>query len=223
MGSLEKRGHWRKTWKERYFTLIAETKQLKYFSNSGQTNIKGEIYLDHGSTVNVYEKEEMENHCHVFVLKARQHSEYVVHYLSARSEKNMRQWIQAIEETIHDGFPLINLPEIWPHSFYSTSHVLCTFDHLDGNLERKPADHHVTLGELKRPPLVSFSKSARRMDPSHEYFTIVMYDLNLPPSGYLCWLIMNVIDQDMYTGNGTFISLMCMSITFISKRVQCRE
>lgn len=177
------------------------------------------------------EQKEFENHSHVFILKAKQNGDFVTHYLSANNDKTMRQWMQAIEETIHDGFPLVNQPELWPHSFYSNTFVICTFDHLDGNLTRKPCDQIVTLSELRRPPLVSFLvKSPTRSlskpeelktsssQKSRDYYSIVMIDVNLPPSGYLCWLIMNIKDEDMYTGNED-IALTSAWLTNIYKSI----
>jgi hypothetical protein len=238
---LEKRGHWRKNWKERYFTLIPEERVLRYFSNSGQTDMKGEVQLYHDSIVEPYGADNwMDNHTHVFMVKGKQNNESVTHYLSATNNKTMQKWIEAIREVIHDGFPLIFQPKIWHHHFYCSSHVVCSFDCLTGSIMRMPLDSELKLSELRKPPLVTFSKPYEVPSPpahhhgrSHGHcltssrssqdlrqslgvraYSIIVIDPDLPPSGYLCWLVINVIDEDFYTGKIRPMACPWLMMTF---------
>lgn len=120
-GMLEKRGQVLKNWKERYFVL--EKHSLKYFTSKSRDVMKGEYIIDANTSISVV-NEVVDGRELLFSLSSERtfnpnkpgKEGNRILLLKAATITERDAWIEAIRDTIYNGYSLIQIPEIFPQS-----------------------------------------------------------------------------------------------------------
>ena len=204
-GKLHIQGHVFKKWKPRYFVL--EKKKVKYYADEQMGLVNGEYALERETQI--YDVPgESEGRKHLFYLCGKNPtSDTDILFVSANSEKDKREWIEALSDAIHDGFKQINQPELWKSSFYPS---------IDLNLQYTQANVSVENGNILKPSYVVAHPTVTYKLPSNcsstDKFSLVMMDFDAVGSAenpaeqsqnkaYLHWGIINICGSDISTGD----------------------
>jgi hypothetical protein len=219
-GKLYKQGHVFKNWKQHQFVL--EKKKVKYFEDENDigSRVNGEYNLDINTQIFDVPGESNGHKFLFYLIGKNVDSTDDILYLSASSEKDKKEWIEAFSDALHDGFKLINQPELWNTAFYPSFDLCLTYKSVqveNGNILKPTLVEHV--------PKVSFRSP---VDNSiNDRFSLIMIDFDsvddissaVTPvvSGLrLHWGVVNMVGADLATGhevrNSNKVFIKCLSI-----------
>ncbi len=227
-GKLFKQGHVFKNWKQRYFVL--EKKKVKYYADEQMAKINGEYVID--VDTQIYDVPgESDGHKHLFYLCGKNTgSAEEIFYVSASSEKDKKEWIEAFSDAIHDGFKLINQPELWRNSFYPSTEL---------NIGYPQSSVYVENGNILKPSLVELGPKVSYRLPANstsgDKFSLIMIDFDAVGDGsdgaaatalslgnpnssflgpnnkmYLHWGVINICGNDISSGDEVITSVSAL-------------
>lgn len=195
-GRLYQKGHVIKNWKPRFFVL--EKKRIKCYTDETLFRLNAEFIINDDTLI--YDiPGEVEGRKFVFYVSAKYAtSTEEVLYLSAQSLRDKQEWIEAIMDAIHNGFKLVDQPEIWMEPFYPSLDVCVSYTN---------SKVFVEYGNLLKPSMVEEepSVSLRFANPNCIY-SLILVDLDSVHSeadnkmAYLHWAIVNITGSDVSTG-----------------------
>lgn len=195
-GRLYQKGHVIKNWKPRFFVL--EKKRIKCFADETLFRMNGELVINDDTLI--YDiPGEVEGRKFVFYVSAKYAtSTDEILYLSAQSLRDKMEWMEAITDAIHNGFKLIDQPEIWTEPFYPSVDVCVSY---------AKNTIFVEYGNMLKPSMVETipSVSLRFTDPNGIY-SLILVDLDSVHSetenktAFLHWGIVNISGLDLSTG-----------------------
>jgi phosphatidylethanolamine-binding protein (PEBP) family uncharacterized protein len=196
-GYLTKQGKVFKQWSSRYFIL--EKKRLKYYEDDTLETCLGEMIVD--STVHLYDiSEEVDGLKHlIYVVGKAVNSTEENLFLAASCDKEKQDWIEAITDSVHDGFKQIFQPDLWSSDFYPSVDVGIYYKKYgvaaeNGNILR-PSNTDV-------PPEVVFKGIH-----AEDRYSFIMLDIdpissieNPSNKFFLHWGVINISGLDLKTG-----------------------
>ena len=204
-GRLYKQGHVIKNWRPRFFVL--ERRKIKYYTDETLFRINGEFAINEETAIYDYpgEVEGRKFLFYVTVLDA-------VLFLSAQSQRDKMEWMEAITDAVHNGFKLVQQPELWLDPFYPSVDLGIVFEpgNSSGNGSSNNNNNysiHVEYGNILKPSMVEFKPTVllRLADPSFVY-SLVLVDLDSiycsaeSKTAYLHWGVVNIEGSKMSTG-----------------------
>jgi hypothetical protein len=189
---------WRKSqmngaWKQRYFTL--ESKKLRCFEDSTCAKLVSEVVIF--ADINLYDMpESAENRHNLFYFCGSDADD--VYYLSADTEEEKRNWLEALTDSHHNGFKLMDQPVLGIEPFYPTVDLCLSYAdntyHANNSNKFKPVD-------VKDAPTV-----ALRFGHDHNIYSLIMIDIDAVGqlkennTSYLHWAIVNIEGTDVTSG-----------------------
>jgi hypothetical protein len=197
-GYLTKQGRVFKQWQSKYFVI--ERRRLKYYENESLKILSGEVVID--SSIQLYDiSEDFEGLKFLFYLigKTPQGVEDNL-FLSASSEKEKQEWIEAITDAVHDGFKQIFQPDLWATDFYPS---------VDVSVVYRKSNISAENGNIVRPTGTDFPPEVifKGASPDERY-SFVMMDIdpissveNPSSKFFLHWGIINITGSDIKSGD----------------------
>lgn len=197
-GKLIKQGKVFKQWRELYFVL--ESRKLRYYDDESLENMLGEMIID-GQTQLYDVPDEVEGVKYLFYIisKSVGGSDDVM-FLSAATEKEKQDWLEAITDAAHNGFKQIFQPDIWPTDFYPTAELGIVF---------KQSGVVAENGNILRPLSTEIAPEVLLKGVGNdEKYSLVLMDIdpisameNPANKYYLHWGIINITESDIKTGD----------------------
>lgn len=204
-GYLVKRGHVMKNWKQRYFVL--GNSELKYYTDESCAQLQGGYNLSNVSFLN---STEMEGRKWVIVVEAEKMDSKKTESLaiSAASAEERDNWLLALEETIHGGYPSVEVKGVWA-PFYPSISLSINYPKFvlvdDGN--------SILPSAAALQPAVNFAGA--KDIPSDVYHTLIMINADHCQKGittnrgiYLHWLVLNIPSNAISKGNEVSFRLL---------------
>lgn len=193
-GYLFKQGHVFKNWREKFFVL--DKKILKCYADESLSKLNGEYIID--ADTQIYDVPgETDGRGFLFYLGGKDISALdEVLFLSASSKEEKNDWIEAFTDAAHDGFKLINQPEIWRTPFYPMVELQVSFNGAlvdNGNVLRPSA--------VEFPPNIILSRG--NLDAKYS-IVMVDYDAVLPNAEqdmFIHWAVINFSGNDIESGH----------------------
>jgi phosphatidylethanolamine-binding protein (PEBP) family uncharacterized protein len=197
-GSLTKQGKVFKQWSTRYFIL--EKKRFKYYENDSLNNLLGEMIID--QSVHLYDvNEEVDGYRNLFYIvgKSPHGGGEENLFLSAANEKEKHEWIEALTDSVHDGFKQIFQPDLWSSDFYPF---------IDVQIFYKKSGVAAENGNIIRPSITDSAPDVTfKGIHAEDKFSFIMLDID-PISSienplnkfYLHWGVINISGLDIRTG-----------------------
>lgn len=195
-GHLSKQGKVFKQWRTRYFVLDQQI--LQCYMDDTQQTIHGEVLIS--DATQVYDvTEDVEGMKHLFYVIGRNASgTEEVMFLSAASDKEKQDWIEAIIDQVHFGFKQIAQSDLWPAAFFPAVDLVVTYQGVqveNGNILRP-----VTLAKVPEVVLKGVQAEDR-----HCLLLLDMDSIPLTAEGvertYLHWAVINFIGGDIASGD----------------------
>lgn len=195
-GRLYQKGHVIKNWKPRFFVL--EKKKIKYYADETLFRMNGELVINDDTLIYDFPGE-VEGRKFVFYVTAKYAtSTEDVLYLSAQSLRDKTEWMEAITDAIHNGFKLVDQPEVWMEPFYPAVDVCVSYS---------KSNVFVEYGNLLKPSMVeSVPALSLRLTDANSIYSMILVDLDSVHSegdtktAYLHWGIVNIAGADISTG-----------------------
>ena len=195
-GRLYQQGNVIKSWKPRFFVL--ERRKLKIYQDETLFRINGEFVINDDTMI--YDvPDEIDGRKFLFYVCSKEGSTLdEVLYLSAQSRRDKSEWMEAIMDAVHNGFKLVNQPELWLDAFYPS---------VDLSVSYENSTVYVEYGNMLKPSMVEDPPNVtlRLADPSCTY-SLIMVDLDSIHSNtesrtvFLHWAIVNIHGADITTG-----------------------
>lgn len=195
-GRLYQQGNVIKSWKPRFFVL--ERRKLKIYQDETLFRINGEFVINDDTMI--YDvPDEVDGRKFLFYVCSKEGSTLdEVLYLSAQSRRDKSEWMEAIMDAVHNGFKLVNQPELWLDAFYPS---------VDLSVSYENSTVYVEYGNMLKPSMVEDPPNVtlRLADPSCTY-SLIMVDLDSIHSNtesrtvFLHWAIVNIHGADITTG-----------------------
>lgn len=196
-GVLEKRGHFFKNWKERYFTLTPEDRSMKYYADSSLTQLKGDHSLKENTSISIVG--EFEGHKNVILIKTGEEELY----FSAKDAPLCQEWYDALMECSRGGFPWVTQAAIWGTGFAPRANMFVRFGtgaiKPNGNMSKST----ITAQETAAAPNISFS-----VPDQSSYFTLVAFspdyisDKDLTQTSTMfSWVVVNIPGNQSSSGD----------------------
>ena len=195
-GRLYQQGNVIKSWKPRFFVL--ERRKLKIYQDETLFRINGEFVINDDTMI--YDvPDEIDGRKFLFYVCSKEGSTLdEVLYLSAQSRRDKSEWMEAIMDAVHNGFKLVNQPELWLDAFYPS---------VDLSVSYENSTVYVEYGNMLKPSMVEDPPNVtlRLADPSCTY-SLIMVDLDSIHSNtesrtvFLHWAIVNIHGADIATG-----------------------
>lgn len=195
-GRLFQKGHVIKNWKPRFFVL--EKRKIKYYADETLFRMNGEFIINADTLI--YDiPGEVEGRKFVFYISAKYAtSTEEVLYLSAQSLRDKMEWMEAITDAIHNGFKLIDQPEVWMEPFYPSVDVCVSYS---------KSNAFVEYGNLLKPSMVESNPAiSLRFTDVNSIYSMILVDLDSVHSegdnktAFLHWGIVNISGGDISTG-----------------------
>lgn len=196
-GYLSKQGKVFKQWRMRYFIL--EKRLLQCFMDDSLTTLQSEVIIEEGTQIyDVTEDVEGMKHLFYVIGKNSSGAEEVM-FLSASSDKEKQDWIEAIIDQIHQGFKKIAQTDLWSEQFYPQLDLFVSYG---GNVI-------VDNGNILRPSsLTSAPEVVLRNGSPDTRYCLVMVDMDSIPLQesqtdrmFLHWAVINFAGNDISTGD----------------------
>ena len=195
-GRLYQQGNVIKSWKPRFFVL--ERRKLKIYQDETLFRINGEFVINDDTMI--YDvPDEVDGRKFLFYVCSKEGSTLdEVLYLSAQSRRDKSEWMEAIMDAVHNGFKLVDQPELWLDAFYPS---------VDLSISYENSTVYVEYGNMLKPSMVEDPPNVtlRLADPSCTY-SLIMVDLDSIHSNtesrtvFLHWAIVNIHGADITTG-----------------------
>lgn len=197
-GKLHKQGVVFKNWRPHYFIL--EKKKFRYFSDETSSKVVGEFNID--SSTQVYDVSgESEGRKFLFYVKGRNDEgvEEVI-YMSAASDAEKADWIEALYDSVHDGLKLVYQPELWDQPFFPGTELIVSYtDSADTKIEN---GNIIRPACTESPPRITFrsSNSDKHSLLLIDFDSIVVKQIS-EDKIKLLWGIVNFSGSDLSTGD----------------------
>lgn len=206
-GSLWRKSQLNGAWKLRYFVL--EKKKIKCYEDANCDKLISEVTLFNDTVL--YDvpnsSEERTNLLYITVSGVDD-----VYYLSAETEEEKLNWLEAMSDAMHNGFKAIKQPSLGIEPFYPSIDLCITYEnssfHANNNNKLKPQN-------LENPPDVEL-----RFGNNTSIYSLIMIDLDSVRANkernsvYLHWAIVNIEGTDITSGLEVMISLFHIVIFF---------
>ena len=153
-GRLYQQGYVIKSWKPRFFVL--ERRKIKVYADETLFRMNSEINIGEGTMV--YDVAgESDGRKFLFYVSSRDAStQEEVLFLSAQSLRDKMEWMEAIMDAVHNGFKLVNQPELWLDAFYPSVDISISYD--NGSV-------FVEYGNLLKPRMAIIVEYGARPGP----------------------------------------------------------
>jgi phosphatidylethanolamine-binding protein (PEBP) family uncharacterized protein len=196
-GHLSKQGKVFKKWSLRYFHL--EKRSLQCYIDESKTQPIGEVLID--ESTRIYDvTEDVEGMKSLFYVIGRNSAGVdEVMFLSAPSEKEKQDWIEAIIDQVHDGFKQISQTDLWPTMFFPCLDITINYG----------SNVSAENGNILRPVHIETAPaiSIKGVQPDERY-SLIMLDMDcIPLIGgiedrvFLHWGVINFANGDIKTGD----------------------
>lgn len=183
-----------KTWKPRFFVL--ERRRIKIYADETLFRINGEVTINEGTMVYDVPGENDGRKFLFYVCSKDAVTVDDVLYLSAQSRRDKMEWMEAIMDAVHNGFKLVNQPELWLDAFYPKVDIAVSYGPVT-----------VEYGNMLKPQMVESppTVSLRLADPDVIY-SLVLIDLDSIHASedsktvFLHWGVVNIQGPDLTSG-----------------------
>jgi hypothetical protein len=198
-GYLLKQGKVFRQWRPRYFVL--EKRKLMIYNDDSMSNMLGEVIIhDNMQLYDVFEEVEGKKNLFYLVGKSIQGNEELI-FVSALTEKDKAEWMEALLDAVHDGFRMICNPDVWNPTpdqdckFYPTVDMIILYKGCHW------AENGIELrsGLTEHPPEIILKNVG-----NEERFALIMIDadpISAKNGFYLHWCIINITGSDIKTGD----------------------
>jgi hypothetical protein len=205
-----------KSWKPRFFVL--ERKRIKIYADETLFRINGEVVVNEGTMVYDVPGESEGRKFLFYVGSKDAASPDDVLYLSAQSRRDKMEWMEAIMDAVHNGFKLVNQPELWLDAFYPKVDLSISFGSVNAE-----------YGNMLKPQMVESPPTVvlRLADPNLIY-SLILVDLDSIYASeenktvFLHWGVVNIQGSDISTGvevsaegKGLFHAQVVLIVTYI--------
>jgi hypothetical protein len=183
-----------KSWKPRFFVL--ERRKIKVYADETLFRIIGEVAINEGTMVYDIPGENDGRKFLFYVCSKDAATVDDVLYMSAQSRRDKSEWMEAVMDAVHNGFKLVNQPELWLDAFYPKVDVAVTYGAVS-----------VEYGNMLKPQMVEHSPSvALRLADPNTVYSLVLVDLDSIHASeanktvFLHWGVVNIQGADLSTG-----------------------
>eukprot|EP01032_Pedospumella_encystans_P020521 gene20521-23309_t len=118
--------------------------------------------------------------------------------LSAQSQRDKMEWMEAISDAKRNGFKLVNQPELWLDAFYPTVDLAVLYDN---------NSIFVEYGNMLKPSMTELPPSVTlRLADEKSIYSLIMIDLDSIHANsesktvYLHWAVINIVGSNISTG-----------------------
>jgi len=195
-GRLYQQGHVIKTWRPRFFVL--ERKKIKYYTDETLFRVNGEFTITEDTIIYDFPGES-EGRKFIFYVSPRgAATPDDVLCLSAQSQRDKVEWMEAISDAMHNGFKLVNQPELWLDAFYPSVDLGISYDNNSILVE---------YGNMLKPSMTEFMPTlSLRLADEKCIYSMVLIDLDsihASPENktvYLHWAVINIVGSNINSG-----------------------
>lgn len=195
-GRLYQQGHVIKTWRPRFFVL--ERKKIKYYTDETLFRVNGEFTISDETIIYDFPGESEGRKFMFYVSPRGAATPDDVLCLSAQSQRDKVEWMEAISDAMHNGFKLVNQPELWLDAFYPSVDLGISYDNNSILVE---------YGNMLKPSMTEFVPTmSLRLADEKSIYSLVMIDLDSIHASrenktvYLHWAVINIVGSNISSG-----------------------
>ncbi len=195
-GRLYQQGHVIKAWRSRFFVL--ERKKIKMYTDETLFRVNGEFVINNETVV--YDMPgESEGRKFLFYVSTKGAATLDdVLCLSAQSQRDKMEWMEAISDAKHNGFKLVNQPELWLDAFFPSVDLAVLYDN---------NSIFVEYGNMLKPSMTELPPSVTlRLADEKSIYSLIMIDLDSIHANsesktvYLHWAVINIVGSNISSG-----------------------